>query len=330
MCRYLTLAAVLLLATSPLSKCRGGDVTVQKKGGDILIASVDPGSDDIIVIQEVSIWRDYFRIINLNGTIWGQKEVLLPIPDTMDLTIELGDGNDTVEIQNNIKFRNVFIDVGADQSSARDHDTVNIESLNYTGVFTIETGPGEDDVYLSGVHCNRDALGFKYLWINTGDGPDKVTIASSFYLAPFVFITTYGSAADPAIDEVTVDSVLADYMWVNLGGGNDVAVLRDVDSESVLVNAGQNDDDVAFSYCSIRSITAKMEAGNDDLLLFEVGVDKLQAHGGDGTDWLDRDELRVSQGGSSTKSGWEYYEGRRVYAKIQTGRFQTFRAYQMR
>ena len=319
MYRCLTTASLVLLAMSPMSVCRAGNIMVQKDGGNLLIASIEPGSDDDIIVEYANIHRSHIRIVNLNGTIFGRPEALVVASDPLDLQVDLGDGNDTLEMPDNIRFRHVSLDVGAEQHSSRDIDVVDV-TLNYTGAFTINTGPAHDEVTLAGVHCHRFASGLKYLMINTGDGPDDVTINDSFFLAPYVFVTTYanGNGRDPSIDHVKVDSVLADNMWFNLGGGDDIAEIRDVGAESLLMNAGGGGDDVAFSYCSISSLNARMQLGNDKLLLFEVDAERTSAHGGDGVDRLKRDGLHISPGGTFTKSGWEYINGIPTRTRTET------------
>jgi hypothetical protein len=199
-----------------------------------------------------------------------------------------------------------------------DNDDVIIWGINTRGSMTVNTGDGDDWVYIADSMIG-DGVGTDNLSIYTGAGADSVEIKDIPSTLPGnIFIQTYASLAETDADVVWFEHVYSrGDMQILLGGGND---LFHMESSSTLhdlyLDAGAGDDTATIqNVVAVDLFMAQMGDGNDSLSIDYLWGDKFSFQGGGGVDHLAKTANVF--GHSLDQSGWEYINGRPVW--IVTG-----------
>jgi hypothetical protein len=148
---------------------------------------------------------------------------------TGSLFVNLGDGEDEIIFDDSAgavpEFADVAINTGTDDSI----DRVIMYGLHTRGSLSVETGGGDDWVYIGLDGVIGDGGGIDQLTINTGAGADNVTIMYGAQINGWVDIQTYGSLAENDVDTVYFDTevfILRDAV-IRTGGGDDLFLVTD-------------------------------------------------------------------------------------------------------
>ncbi len=188
------------------------------------------------------------------------------------------------------------------------------------GSMHIETGAGNDEVYMEGTSVGSE-FGAGDLIIRTDAGADKVTVdfssvpyAYGYYIPEVignVEIQTYGSLAETDVDEVRIPvAQVVGNLSVRLGGGNDIFELMGGNTQNLFIDAGDGADTGSFGGFIEHEATVLMGAGDDYLTLGHVNADILTLNGDGGGDWLRKTQpLAVDH---LFETGWEWINGKRV------------------
>ncbi len=241
---------------------------------------------------------------------------------TPNLKVNLGDGNDRLQISGNLIFKQVDIAMGVSKSITGDKDVVEIKGITTRDQLNITTGTDDDIVKLTeslvGDGFVSSATGLAdQLSIVTGKGSDQITIGDlTHYMTvkgSMVIDTTTGrvnglpNETELGNDRVSVSLVdVVNEIDLSLGGGNDQLDMLAVSSGNYLnLSAGAGVDSAALRDVSARwGIFARMGDGDDTLNLNHVvsGAD-MKLDGGLGHDTLI--ESLDSHGLNNYFLGWE-------------------------
>ena len=157
-----------------------------------------------------------------------------------NVTIQTGDGNDSVGV--NTKGKNSTIESGAG------NDRIN----NWGANFYIDTGADDDYIYNSSVSANttintgagKDSVNN---WaagssINTGDGNDNVTSTANN-------VKIYcGSGNDSIRNGVALNGVITKIQNITIDGGEGADTIRNFYAEKVSINGGSGKDSIYSGY----------------------------------------------------------------------------------
>lgn len=232
-----------------------------------------------------------------------------------DLVVDLGAGDDQLRVVN-ARFGNVF--VGMDRAIGASADTVTLAGLKTIGRVNIQTGDGQDNVFVRNSILGdglKDALGnVDGLDVNTGAGADLVEVGAVG--GPFVVIkgnlivNTFKSVTEEDFDLVRVkQTVVHKAIFLDTGGGNDQINMGLVSAGTdIVLVAGEGNDGAALQEVSAtNSFFIGMATGNDNLDMTFLSANVLSVDGGTG---FDRLEHHIDAHNPHTQfSGWEVVNG---------------------
>src|SRR5262249_40886308 len=188
-----------------------GDVTVTAAFGHLYISE---DADSVGLKQGVIITRlpnGNILVVGHDPTNSGGVSTLINGVASMEfavtgsLFVNLGDGEDQLLIDARGGAGPVFEDLGivmgGDDAPAR----VIIGALVTRGSLSVDTGGGDDWVFLSGSQIG-DGFGFDQYVVNTGAGTDTVTIKNGTQINGWVDIQTYNSLTENDADVVYFDT----------------------------------------------------------------------------------------------------------------------------
>jgi hypothetical protein len=214
-------------------------------------------------------------------------------------------------------MRPVYINVGSTTAAAaNDADVVEVTGAHVNGLLQIDTGVGNDNVYVNGfTRVVGDGLA-----IFTGAGKDTVEVKDSWLSG--MNIQTYASLNETDADrvdivDINIDTAPGVSMTLGLGGGSDVFVLDDVHFSYINIDAGAGDDTGTMRTVYADEVMARLGNGSDKLNMYGVVVDDMTALGGDdsGVDSLTTRSTfgaNTNRFGTSNLSGWEWINGARL------------------
>jgi hypothetical protein len=233
-----------------------------------------------------------------------------------DLVVDLGAGADQLRLVN-ARFGNVF--VGMDRSiTSPDADTVTLSGLKTFGRVTIDTGDGQDSVFVRNSIIGdglKDSLGHTDdLNINTGAGADLVEvgqIGGAFVrVKGNLIVNTFRSVAESDFDLLRVNQTVVDRsIFLDTGGGNDRINMGLVSAGAdIILVAGEGDDGAALQEVSAtNSFFIGMATGNDNVDMTFLRANLLQVDGGTGFDQL---QHHLDANNPQTLfTGWERING---------------------
>jgi hypothetical protein len=244
---------------------------------------------------------------------------------TGKLNVNFGGGNDLVAFDSGAAtpvFTEVNIDVGS-ATSAADEDDVMIWGAVSRGNVTINTGAGNDWVYVTGAAIGTPTS-VGNLVINTGAGEDGVDVESlGSFLHGSIDIQTYASLSETDFDRVQVyDVAMANDLRVRTGGGNDDLLFNVVSAyDDIDIDTGAGNDKAKFDHVNaLDDLMARMGDGTDRLEFWHSTAADLIADGGAGSGdaiWT-RDpfafpRLNTNSFGTKTLTNWEWVDGIRPW-----------------
>ena len=239
-----------------------------------------------------------------------------------DLVVDLGAGDDQLRIVN-ARFGNVF--VGMDRTIGASADTVTLSGLKTTGRVNIDTGDGQDSVFVRNSIIGdglKDSLGHTDdLNINTGAGADLVEVGAvggAFVrVKGNLIVNTFRSLVEQDFDSLKVNQTFVDKsIFLDTGGGNDRINMGLVSAgaDIVLVAGEGNDGATLQEVSATNSFFIGMATGNDNVDMTFLRANLLQVDGGTGFDQL---QHHVDANNPQTLfTGWEVINGRPVLANL--------------
>lgn len=215
------------------------DITAVLQNGNLYIneAKGSVGKDQGVSVSQLANGNIRVQGLDAAGTgvvskVNGKAFVDFAIPlvsktgSTRSLFANLGAGNDLIRFDTTAgvvpSFQNVTLNLGTTKGA--DNDNVMVWALNTRGSITVDTGIGNDWVFMS----NVDSWGTQ-LKINTGAGADTVTIKNDSHLRGSVDIQTYSALSEIDNDVVYFDTntVVDGSVNVRTGGGVDQFLVTD-------------------------------------------------------------------------------------------------------
>ena len=257
------------------------------------------------------------------------------------LNVSLGGGSDLLVIGSELgvaapSFQFVHIDTAAPppvfQASltrgldtalkVSDNDNVIIWGISSRGGMSINSGAGNDWIFVSGAEIAAGGL-----TVNSGSGADTVEIKGTVnQLVGTIDIQTYSSLAENDADVVWLDTAyFQGDLNVRTGGGNDLFHMENSSTLSNLnLDMGAGDDSATLlNVVVVKKLMAQLGDGNDALSLDYLYGDDFHFLGGGGNDSLTKTPNVF--GHALEQTGWEWINGRpQLVANV--GTISTMRA----
>lgn len=292
-----------------------GDVTAQLVNGTLTISEAPKHIGEASEVSVSKLSNGNIRVSSFKATTNGLSYVdFNPGSTVPNLKVNLGAGNDTLNVTGSLKFNAVDLimnEISKASSTGSDNDIVNLNGLTTLGSLKISTGDGVDTVSIKQAHIG-DGIGLTdVLDINTGKGADTVTLGdaiSSLDVKGYAFIDTTSGRINGAVnlselgdDRVSITSLsVTGSLNVETGGGNDtVEITGSYIGYRLNLVAGDGIDVAKMRDVTVQNaIIVDMGAGNDSLELHNVDTiyiptsntnttdGSMQLDGGLGTDTL--------------------------------------------
>ena len=308
-----------------------GDVAASVVGGTLYLneASGQAGLDNSVVVSQLSPGR--IRVSS-NSTSDGSSSLIngAAFQDfnvTGGLSVNFGAGNDLVVFDqlNPVKFTNVNINMGAPPPvvsqfakvgvdttlNPPDKDNVIMWGAEITGSLTVNTGDGNDWVYIANTPIGGNAT------INTGAGADTAQLKNlPGLIGGAVDIQLYTSLSEKDGDVAWLERVYANgNINIRGGDGDDILHLDNVTAyQDFNLDAGAGNDRLeADDVCAVDDLFARLSDGNDsaDLRNLYVIHGRTQIDGGNGSDSLTKSGAFPTA--QLTQTGFEWINGRLVF-----------------
>lgn len=184
-----------------------------------------------------------------------------------DVTINLGEGNNTVILRNISTFDDVAINGGSS------NDQIFIEGgiignsvFNPDADFTANTFGGFDGVSLRNTLVRDDVT----VDTGLGDFADSVSLLTG-NVGDDVTIFTHDGRDTVIVDHITIN----DNLVVDTGNGDDRLTMRDSDVDELFAFMGSDNDTVELTNVSGRRGTLAGGTGVDSLATFDVAFDEF-------------------------------------------------------
>lgn len=309
-----------------------GDVAAVVSGGTLTLteAAGQAGRDNSVIISQIAPGRirvsgNYTTTDNtlskINGAAYQDFNV------SGGLSVKFGGGSDLVVLDQTAppKFTNVNVDLAAPPIVAApmvktaggstpllpvDNDNLIMWGANITGNLTVNTGAGDDWVFISNTPIGGNVS------INTGSGADTAQLQDMpGLIGGSIDIQLYSSLGEKDADCAWLDHVYANgNINVRAGDGADIIHLDNVTSyKDFNLDAGAGNDSLSVNdVCAVDDFFASLGDGNDAATINDLYVihNKTQIDGGAGVD-------SITKTGSFptthvTQSNFEWVNGRPV------------------
>lgn len=216
-----------------------GDVTVVLAGGNLYINEA-AGSEGLKHGLRLT------RLANGNIRVTGQDptgttgiSTLVNNVEAMEffvtgaLFVNLGNGEDELIMDASGGWTPTFTDAAISMGTDGAEDRVLIWNIVTSGSLSVDTGGGDDWVFLGGsitgegIPIVGDGYGFDRFTVNTGAGADTVTVKNGAWIRGWVDIQTYGVVSEVDADVVYFDTeaVVMRDVDVRMGAGDDVLLV---------------------------------------------------------------------------------------------------------
>ena len=235
------------------------------------------------------------------------------------INVETGAGRDKVTFTNtklaagaSVAGAQFLVNTGvAAASGDEDKDIVQIDGLAATVDVTIKTGASGDVVRMK--NSSLGTISDHLAWFDLGVGDDSLTLGSG--PNDFSAVTARHLRVDggDGLDRVDMQDVFAiDGMSVQLGAGNDVLNMLNVQSRGSMSLNGQADNDTMNlrQVEAFENFFARMGEGSDVLNVTALKARSAALDGGDGYDKL---FLSLSSSiNSLSRTGFEEFNGQKL------------------
>jgi hypothetical protein len=309
-----------------------GDVAATVTGGTLYLneAAGQAGRDNSVIISQIAPGRVR---VSSNATTTDGTYSKINGAASQDfnvsggLVVKFGGGSDLVVFDQSAPptFKDVNIDLAAPplviKAAAKtanavptalpvDNDNLIMWGANINGNLTVNTGVGNDWVYIANTPITGNVS------INTGAGADTAQLQNMVgTIGGSVDIQLYSSLAEKDADVAWLDHVAA-YGNINVRGGDgaDLIHLDHVTSyKDFNLDAGAGDDKLEINYaCAVDNFFAKLGDGNDNATVTDLYTihGKTQLDGGNGSDSLTKTGAFPTV--QLTQTGFEWVNGRPV------------------
>lgn len=325
-----------------------GDLHARFEGNTIFITEEtgQAGGDNGIFISQndglIRIAGDFPNADGRQSLINGKEFVQFRGNGSpMSLVVKMGAGNDqvTFDQESTPLFNKVTLDLGTPPPVATrtkpgdlqlgtvfplnppDVDDVHVGSVRTLGSMTINTGPGEDQVFMGNFQIGKSFLGLPVftkgnLTINTGAGEDNVFLQSTTgepqsKVTGAITIQTFKSAGETSAGDVFLTGISArGPITVRTGAGVDNVHMDDTSTRKKIdINTGGGDDTATLiNVSTVDGLFAKMGSGNDTVSVDGV-AGKMTLRGEADIDHLFTSNILPGQ---LTQSGFEFINNRRT------------------
>jgi cyclophilin family peptidyl-prolyl cis-trans isomerase len=267
-----------------------GNVQAIVSGGNLILTG-DVDSNEVSVSFDFAVSN--IVVNGLNGTtINGSADPFIAFNGTQRMpgaiNATLGDGDDTLTINDVIALDNIEIDGGAG------NDTIGLNNAHSGDNVELHGGLGNDriEINISGIDDN--------LTINGGDGDDSISIEVSV-VDDFAQIN--GGAGNDVLGLNRLS--VGDDLTVNLGDGDDTLIANRVSTDdNAFIDSGAGNDTLRIETGFSKDNMSVETGDGDDSVFFRgnIVIDDLRVGTGDGNDTLDfqnslaQDNLFVNTG----------------------------------
>jgi hypothetical protein len=267
-----------------------GNVFVSNNLGELVITG-DSGANEVTVTQVLlngsPVPGRYFITGQNDTRIFGTNNGFVQTTVTGDIRINLGAGSDRLTVGNGVNGnfiapRDLSINMG------EGNNTVLVNRVSVRDDASIVTGAGSDSVTVRatvGIEPGVD-FGLNDLNISTGNRNDVVRIENTF-VRQNLTVDAAGTDAFTDIVDFIVGNVGGDTS-ISTGAGNDLIRVSEVGfNDDLTVNAGTGNDTVTISASEMDELIAFMGAGNDRLTLLSTTGQRASLNGGSEFDRFD-------------------------------------------
>lgn len=266
-----------------------GNVFVRFELGDLIITG-DSAANEVTVVQSlqngVPIPGRYFIVGQNSTTIFGTTNGFVSNV-TGDIRINLGANNDRLTVGNGVNGafvapRDLSINMGDG------NNTVLVDRVTIRDDASIVTGAGADSVTMRATVGSQPDVdfGLNDLNISTGNRNDVVRIENTFVRRNLT-VDTAGTDAFTDIVDFIVGNVGGDTS-ISTGAGDDLIRVSGVGFNGDLTaNAGAGNDTLTISNSQMDELIAFLGAGNDRLTLTGTTGRRAALNGGSEFDRFD-------------------------------------------
>lgn len=231
-----------------------GDVSAAIVGGTDLVITGDTAGNAVRV-GGTSIPGEY--IVSRGDSTTTINGAMTPFTASgiSNLIINLGDGDDRLNVAYVRVSGNVSIDTGSDAGK----DLVRVALAEVSGTFDVHTGDGNDELILSALRVDGAAT------IDSGGGDDKL------YLSVGKFGGSFGVSTGNGSDFVSLSAVnIAGTTTVDTGadtGRDRVVIIASRFQSAASIDLGDGDDKLIITFSRFDStLSADGNLGNDALV----------------------------------------------------------------
>jgi len=227
--------------------------------GSKLTVSTDADAGDLQIEQVTG----GVKVTALNGTtltVGGNVVADATFNGVTQLTLNLGEGDDTINFAGNLNLKTVAINLGDGNNVL----TVGA-GFSVSSKLTINSGTGADQITLNGTTG-------KSLAINTGIGNDEVSLYGTSFSST-ASINTGAGADVVTIDQISVsaNANFSNNLTITTGEDNDTVSISNATTKKVSINTGDDDDTINLNTVNAGgTLSIQAGAGADDLNLNAV------------------------------------------------------------
>jgi len=268
-----------------------GNVSVAFSGNDLLITG-DGESNGVQISQaRTSLGAPILGTYFISGltaggsgtTINGQASVIVRNAND-DVLVNLGRGDDRFNTGPGSATARHFFANHLTVNLGEGNNTTNLNNISVFDDVTVTSGTGSDSVFVRGLVGNSTSHPDANLTINTGEGVDSVSVVNYLVRGDISIDTGLGNTIDGVLvstgtvgDDVTIrthdgdDTVninlttVLDDVTVDTAGGKDKFFMSDSDCDELFAFLGSQDDTANFSHASGRRATLSGGSGVDTL-----------------------------------------------------------------
>ena len=270
------------------------EINGEMKYGSVSSTKIDMGdagknNKDTVNINSATI--TYTRITSHNGndvfTIRGTNEEISLLDNVL---LKTGDGNDTVNFEENSRIKNTKIDTGAD------NDTVNIKSDMYA--YVTNNGTTDETEYAG---SRTDSF------IKTGEGNDTINVTDASISRVDIDTGDGDLSKEPHGDTLEFISAAIRDSEIKSGNGNDNYKFENTNLDKTSVNSGEGNDSIKIGDdINMKNSSINTGEGNDTVDLGKgVSLDNSTITGGDGIDTLKIHDNSFNTTNAGKISGFE-------------------------
>ena len=266
-----------------------GNVLVSVSGGNLLITG-DSGANELRIIQSLQngapIAGRFFITGQNNTTINGQTTGQFFQNVTGDMRINLNGNNDRLTLGDGVSNARFIVPRDLQIDMGDGNDVVNLDRVSVRDDVSIVTGGGGDSVTVKGSIGGLAGVdnGLNDLTIDTGDRADNVWLEDLF-VRHNLNVNTGNDDFTDFLDMHFLN--IGNDTDVRTGGGGDVLRISDTGfRDDLTIDTGAGNDSVSLDRCSVDELFLNLGSDSDSLTLRNNSGRRATLNGGLGTDSL--------------------------------------------